>query len=103
MSCSKSSRNETDPLVEGGQKRSPRDTRLHSPGLARRFIDRIKVAVESLRQFPEAGAIVPERDSHAIREIYVGNYRVIYRVQTGVEVIAVIHAARQLPCETIKN
>ncbi len=34
--------------------------------------------------------------SEDIREVFVGNYRVIYRVDIDVVIIAVIHAARNL-------
>jgi toxin ParE1/3/4 len=68
-----------------------------SPTYARRFLDRIKAAVENIQLFPEAGARVPEWGRDDIREIFVGNYRVIYRLRDGVEIIAVIHGARQLP------
>ena len=70
-----------------------RDSRVY----ARRFVERIKVAVENIRLFPEAGARVAEWDRDDIREIYVGSYRVIYRIREVIEVIAVIHGARQLP------
>jgi len=41
---------------------------------------------------------VDEWDREDVREILVGNYRVIHRVQQdGVTILAVIHAARQLP------
>ncbi len=70
-----------------------RDSRIY----ARRFVDRIKAAVEGIRLFPEAGAKVPEWDRDDIREIYVGNYRVIYRLRDCIEIVAVIHGARRLP------
>ncbi len=70
-----------------------RDSRVY----ARRLVDRIKAAVEGVRLFPEAGAKVPEWDQDDIREIFVGSYRVIYRLRDAVEIIAVIHGARQLP------
>ncbi|MBS0260457.1 MAG: type II toxin-antitoxin system RelE/ParE family toxin, partial [Planctomycetes bacterium] len=45
---------------------------------------------------PQAGSRVPEWDRDDIREIFVGSYRVIYRYDVDVEVVAVIHAARML-------
>jgi toxin ParE1/3/4 len=69
-----------------------RDSRVY----ARRFIDRIKKAVESIPRFPDAGSRVPEWDRDDMREIFVGNYRVIYRADADVVIIAVIHAARTL-------
>lgn len=65
---------------------------------ARRFIQRIKTAVAGLKTLPEAGAWVAEWERDDLREIFVGNYRVIYHV-TGkrILVLTVIHSARQLP------
>ncbi|MCH8829479.1 MAG: type II toxin-antitoxin system RelE/ParE family toxin [Planctomycetes bacterium] len=48
--------------------------------------------------FPEAGSIVPEWSRADVRETFVANYRVVYRVKEGlIEVLAVIHGARQFP------
>jgi toxin ParE1/3/4 len=45
-----------------------------------------------------SGHAVPEYQDPAIRQVLEGNYRIIYRVgEEGVEILAVIHAARQLP------
>jgi len=70
-----------------------RDSRVY----ARRFVERIKSAIENVRLIPEAGAKVVEWDRDDIREIYVGNDRLIYRIRDVIEVVAVIHGARQLP------
>jgi toxin ParE1/3/4 len=65
---------------------------------AKRLIDRIRASVERLRRFPKSGARVPDWAREQLREVLAGNYRVIYRFTgNAVEVIAVIHAARQLP------
>jgi toxin ParE1/3/4 len=51
-----------------------------------------------LATFPELGAIVPETGENSIRELIEHPYRIIYRVSADeVEVLAVIHSARQLP------
>lgn len=70
-----------------------RDSRVY----ARRMVSRIKTTVERLRQFPASGASVLEWNRPELREIVVGNYRVIYRLGDRVVVIlTVIHAASQL-------
>lgn len=69
-----------------------------SPQYAQRMTARIRKAVDGLRRFTEAGSLVSEWDLDNVREIYVSSYRVIYRIrQTCVEILTVIHAARQLP------
>ena len=65
---------------------------------AQRMVSRIRRAVQHVRLFPEAGSLVAEWGSAEFREIYVGNYRVIYEVQLKtVDIVTIIHAARQLP------
>ena len=67
----------------------------HYAGLT---IARIFSAVEQLIQFPHSGRIVPERDEPEIREVIVGRFRVVYRVQGElIEVATVFRAAREFP------
>jgi toxin ParE1/3/4 len=61
-------------------------------------IARIFSAVEQLIEFPSSGRIVPERDEPKIREVIVGRFRVVYRVQDElIEVATVLRAAREFP------
>ena len=63
-------------------------------------VERIRRAVERLRQFPLLGAVVPEWRQPDVREVLSGNYRVIYMVgDDRVDVLNVIHAARQMPSD----
>ena len=62
--------------------------------------DLIFQRVDLLQNFPELGRIVPERSQPTIREIVVGNYRIVYRVrheQKTVEILRVWHGARGEP------
>ena len=64
---------------------------------AKRLIKRIRAAVKAIH-FPESGSRVLQFDKVELREIYVGNYRVIYRVvKNEIWVYRVIHGARRLP------
>jgi addiction module RelE/StbE family toxin len=59
-------------------------------------VARIVAAVERLEDFPESGRIVPEFLLTEIREVLVPPYRIVYRVgRARVEVVTVVHAARQ--------
>ena len=71
-----------------------RDSELY----AQRLVQKIRHAVRQLRLFPELGSVVEQWGRKDVREIVVGNYRIIYRV-IGKEVWirTVIHAARMLP------
>ena len=54
--------------------------------------DRVYAAVEHLDEFPESGSIVRELNRNDIRQVIVGDYRVIYRVKRKTpEVISVRH------------
>jgi len=49
---------------------------------------------------PQAGRIVPERNDPRIREVFHGNYRIIYRLpaQAGrIEIMRIWHGARGEP------
>ena len=47
---------------------------------ARIFVTKVISAISRLQQFPEKGRVVPEADSPSIREIILGNYRIVYRL-----------------------
>ncbi|MGD9636752.1 MAG: type II toxin-antitoxin system RelE/ParE family toxin [Pirellulales bacterium] len=69
-----------------------------SPRYAQAMIDRITRRAEQCRDWPLAGARVPEYDQDEIREVLQHPYRIIYRVRpTHVEIVAVVHGARLLP------
>ena len=54
-------------------------------------------AIDRLVDFPESGRIVPEADNLIIREIILGNYRIVYRFRKEtVEILTVYHGARLL-------
>jgi addiction module RelE/StbE family toxin len=69
-----------------------------SPTYARAMAMRILGSVKRLRAHPALGRVVPEYEDESIRELIVGNYRVVYRVEgRRVGVLAVVHGARDLP------
>jgi len=70
---------------------------LDSPNYAAIFIVNVLNAVEQLETFPDSGRIVPELNTNSIREIILGNYRIVCRTQyTSVEIMTVYHSARLL-------
>lgn len=67
------------------------------PFYAARFVDRLTVAAEKLREFPELGRIVPEAARTEIRELIFQGYRIIYRVKPGhIQILTVVHGSRDL-------
>jgi plasmid stabilization system protein ParE len=70
-----------------------RDSPRYAAALARQA----RVAAVSLADLGERGRIVPEVGHPAIRELFVRNYRLIYRTtEDEVIIIAFIHGARDL-------
>ncbi|MFA6955532.1 MAG: type II toxin-antitoxin system RelE/ParE family toxin [Thermoanaerobaculia bacterium] len=52
---------------------------------------------ESLARFPQRGRAVPEYRDAEVREVFVGSYRLIYRIlPERVLILAFVHSARDL-------
>lgn len=68
-----------------------------APRVAEVFACRVFKVAERLEQFPLSGRIVPEMDVHHLREVIVGSYRLVYRLeQEEVEILTLYHGARLL-------
>jgi plasmid stabilization system protein ParE len=63
-------------------------------------VEKLTQAAGSLGEFPELGEVLPEFAHRVYRQLTVSTYRLIYRfdVPSGrVLIMAVVHAARDLP------
>ena len=66
-----------------------------SDHIAHLFANRVFEKAKTLETFPNAGRVVPESNQETIREIFHGNYRIIYRINKDeVQVLTVHHSAR---------
>jgi len=65
---------------------------------ARIQIKRIRERARQLKTHPNSGRIVPELDNPRIRELIIGNYRIIYCLvsEERVDILTVHHSARLL-------
>ena len=73
------------------------------PASARRFGEKILARIESLAEFPDSGSFVPEDESQTYREVFQGNYRIIFRgEQNLVVVVAIHHGARLLDADGLE-
>lgn len=71
-----------------------RDSEFYAATVARELVS----AARSLATFSERGRVVPEYEDPTVREVIVRRYRLIYRVRSDrVEVLRIIHGARQMP------
>ncbi len=74
-----------------------------SPHYASLFVIDVLASVERLETFPQSGRIVPEANDPVLREIILGNYRIVYRVKPQVvEILTVYHGARLLDPSRLK-
>ncbi len=65
--------------------------------MARVFTERLLAAAGRLREFPLSGRVVPEKRRDDVREVFVRNYRIVYRVGADlVEILTIHHGARLL-------
>lgn len=70
-----------------------RDSSHYAQSLAESVVN----AIERLRLFPLSGRVVPEKSQDDIREVILGNYRIIYRLhEEMVEILTIHHSARLL-------
>jgi toxin ParE1/3/4 len=61
-------------------------------------VERFFTAIEILENNINAGRIVPEINNKAIRELIIGNYRLIYLIKSKnkIEILTVHHSSRLL-------
>ena len=69
---------------------------------AKSFVRRIQERARNIGIMPTAAAIVPEASSASIREIFIGNYRLIYFIgENDVFILTVFHGAQLLQPERL--
>jgi toxin ParE1/3/4 len=71
-----------------------------SPQGAERVANAILEKVETLKTFPQLGAIYPRARDKRVREVLSGKYRIFYRVLDNagrVEVLRIWHGVRREP------
>ena len=66
-----------------------------SPDASAAFLADVEKLAASLAQFPHRGAVVEELEFENLRQVFVGRYRLVYRVEKGgVAVLRLIHGRR---------
>lgn len=70
---------------------------------APKMIGRIFKRVETLSKFPERGRKVPEANREEIREVFEGEYRIIYRVESKrISILSIRNFRQLLPAKDLK-
>ncbi len=69
-----------------------------SPRYGRLVAERLFEATSRLEAFPHSGRIVPELGRDDVREISVGEYRIVYRLESdAVTLLTVFRSSRLFP------
>jgi addiction module RelE/StbE family toxin len=69
-----------------------------SPRYGRVVAQRLFDATQRLEAFPRSGRVVPELRRDEMREIIVGDYRIVYRLDSEVPIVlTVFRSSRLLP------
>lgn len=65
---------------------------------AKLTVKRLYEKSDILKQFPQTGRIVPEKNEETVRELIEGNYRIIYEIVSEdlIYILTVYHSARDL-------
>jgi toxin ParE1/3/4 len=70
-----------------------------SPQAAANLLADVEAAADTLTAFPDRGARVPELRMRDLRQLFVGRYRLIYRVPEDdacVRIVRLIHGSQDL-------
>lgn len=62
---------------------------------------RIHRKVSRLQRFPKSGRVVPEIGREEVREILIGDYRVVYKIGLQVSILTVFHGAKEDLSDTL--
>jgi plasmid stabilization system protein ParE len=66
-----------------------------SEAYARIFAKQVFEAVDNIGRFPLVGRMAPKQSRKTIREIFLGEYRIVYHIKSGaIELLSIIHGAR---------
>jgi len=68
---------------------------LDKPTVAITWAKEIFDSVKRLTDFPKSGRVVPELKRDELREIVMGNYRVIYKIKGDKILVLVVKSYRQ--------
>ncbi|MEQ6120406.1 type II toxin-antitoxin system RelE/ParE family toxin [Reichenbachiella sp. MALMAid0571] len=69
-----------------------------SPRYAKELSNRILSKIEQLKGFPNSGRKVPEFNNELLRELILGNYRIVYRIfqPTKIVILRIVHGSKLL-------
>ncbi|RKZ48693.1 MAG: hypothetical protein DRQ48_02315 [Gammaproteobacteria bacterium] len=69
-------------------------------GNARKWINKLRARAIKIIDAPMSGRVVPEFENNNIREVFLGNYRIIYLVQNETVLIITVFEGHKLLIKT---
>ena len=83
------------PLAADNFEKAVEHIAVNSRNYAALFARKILEMTKKLEDFPELGRIVPEYSNTVLRELFHGNYRLVYRIKNGlIEIAALAHCSQ---------
>jgi addiction module RelE/StbE family toxin len=75
-----------------------------NPSASQKWKREVYQKTQNLRSFPKMGRMVPEVNRDEVREIFYGNYRIIYRIEPKrVSILTVRHGKQLLKRSEIND
>jgi toxin ParE1/3/4 len=72
--------------------------RRDNPPAAYRWVHQLQERDHKAATMPKSGRVVPELGLDDVREVFLGNYRSVYRLSAqGIEILTVLEGHRLLP------
>ena len=67
-----------------------------NPGAARAWVERLRQRAHAASELPNSGRVVPEIARSDVREVFVRNYRIVYRVIPNEIVVLTVFEGHRL-------
>ena len=74
-----------------------------NPAAAILWAEEVFAKVEPLADFPQLGRVVPEVGREEVRELFHGQYRIVYRVASAILILTVRHTRQLLSAVDIEE
>lgn len=75
-----------------------------NPRAARAWVERLMERARKAANTPLAGRVLPERANQDVREVFVRNYRIVYRVfEDAIHVLTVFEGHRLFPDAAVSD
>lgn len=75
-----------------------------NPRVARAWVEQLRERARRAAETPLAGRVVPDRADRETREVFVRNYRIVYRVfDDAIHVLTLFEGHRLLPQDAISD